>query len=114
MPARSVNCASSGLEALKLAREGTPIDLVISDVVMPKMSAREFADSLMQVCPAVKLLFVSGYGDDAILHAGFSGEKVPFLPKPFTLRELGVKVNELLAGRKRRRRYGSSGASSAG
>jgi PAS domain S-box-containing protein len=109
----SVNCASSGLEALKLAREGTPIDLVISDVVMPKMSAREFADSLMQVRPAVKLLFVSGYGHDVVLHAGFS-ENMPFLPKPFTMTELGAKVNELLAGRKRRRRYGSSGASSAG
>jgi CheY-like chemotaxis protein len=110
----SVNCASSGLEALKLAREGAPIDLVISDVVMPKMSAREFRDSLMQVRPAVKLLFVSGYGDDAVLHAGLSRENVPFLPKPFTMRELGVKVNELLAGRKRRRRYESSRANSAG
>lgn len=110
----SVNCAGSGPEALKLVREGTPIDLVISDVVMPKMSAREFADSLMQVRPAVKLLFVSGYGDDVVLHAGFSDQNVPFLPKPFTLRELGVKVNELLDGPKRRRRYESSRANSAG
>src|SRR5262249_35169339 len=62
----SVICASSGPEALKLAREAGPIDLVISDVVMPKMNGREFADCLLRARPQVKVLVVSGYADDVV------------------------------------------------
>jgi two-component system, cell cycle sensor histidine kinase and response regulator CckA len=93
----SVICASSGPEALKLAREAGPIDLVISDVVMPKMNGREFADSLLRVRPNTKMLFVSGYADDVILHTGLSMKAMPFLQKPYSLKQLGSKVNELLA-----------------
>jgi CheY-like chemotaxis protein len=110
----SVICASSGPEALKLAREAGPIDLVISDVVMPKMNGREFADSLLQVRPAIKLLFVSGYADDVVLHTGLSTKAMPFLQKPFSLVELGAKVNELMAASNRQTSYESSRASSAG
>lgn len=93
----SVICASSGPEALKLAREAGPIDLVISDVVMPKMNGREFADCLLRVRPNTKLLFVSGYADDVVLHTGLSMKAMPFLQKPYSLKQLGSKVNELLA-----------------
>jgi two-component system, cell cycle sensor histidine kinase and response regulator CckA len=93
----SVTCASSGPEALKLAREAGPIDLVISDVVMPKMNGREFADRFLRVRPNTKLLFVSGYADDVVLHTGLSTQAMPFLQKPFSLKELGSKVNELLS-----------------
>src|SRR5215472_10417909 len=110
----SVICASSGPEALKLAREAGPIDLVITDVVMPKMNGREFADSLIQVRPAIKLLFVSGYADDVVLHTGLSREATPFLQKPFSLKQLGAKVNEILSVPARKNGYGSSRASSAG
>lgn len=92
----SVICASSGPEALKLAREAGPIDLVISDVVMPKMNGREFADCLLRVRPNTKLLFVSGYADDVVLHTGLSTQAMPFLQKPFSLKQLGSKVSELL------------------
>lgn len=95
----SVICASSGPEALKLAREAGPIDLVISDVVMPKMNGREFADCLLRVRPNTKLLFVSGYADDVVLHTGLSTQAMPFLQKPFSLKQLGSKVNELLSVR---------------
>ncbi len=110
----SVICASSGPEALKLAREAGPIDLVISDVVMPKMNGREFAESLMQVRPAIQLLFVSGYADDVVLHTGLSTEATPFLQKPFSLRQLGAKVGELMSARSGQKGYESSRASSAG
>jgi two-component system cell cycle sensor histidine kinase/response regulator CckA len=93
----SVICASSGPEALQLARQAGPIDLVISDVVMPKMNGREFADRLLRVRPNTKLLFVSGYADDVVLHTGLSTQAMPFLQKPFSLKELGSKVNELLS-----------------
>src|SRR5262249_29035804 len=93
----SVIFASSGTEALKLALEDGPIDLVISDVVMPKMNGREFADCLLRSRPQIKLLFVSGYADDVVLHAGLPVEATPFLQKPFSLRQLGAKVQELLS-----------------
>jgi CheY-like chemotaxis protein len=92
----SVICASSGPDALQLARDAGPIDLVISDVVMPKMNGREFADNLRGVRPETKLLFVSGYADDVVLHAGLSAQNMPFLQKPFSLKELGTKVSEIL------------------
>jgi two-component system, cell cycle sensor histidine kinase and response regulator CckA len=92
----SVICASSGPDALRLARDAGAIDLVISDVVMPKMNGREFADSLLSGHPETKLLFVSGYADDVVLQAGLSSQGIPFLQKPFSLRELGSKVSEML------------------
>jgi two-component system cell cycle sensor histidine kinase/response regulator CckA len=93
----SVLCASSGPEALKLASETGTIDLVISDVVMPKMNGREFADCLLRVRPDTKVLFVSGYADDVVLHTGLT-RGLPFLQKPFSLKQLGTKVHELLSG----------------
>lgn len=93
----SVICAASGPEALKLAREAGPIDLVISDVVMPRMNGREFADHLLRDLPNTKVLFVSGYADNEVLHNGNASEPVPFLQKPFSLKQLGSKVSELLS-----------------
>lgn len=93
----SVICAGSGTEALEMVREAGPIDLVISDVVMPKMNGREFADHLLQVRPDTKLLFVSGYADDVVLQTGVSINGRPFLQKPYSLKQLGNVVHELLA-----------------
>ena len=93
----SVICAGSGIEALEILSNGHSIDLVISDVVMPKMSGREFADRLQALRPSTKVLFISGYTDDVILQAGISASGTPFLQKPFTLRQLATKVQELLS-----------------
>jgi CheY-like chemotaxis protein len=90
-------CAGSGTEALAIAAEAEKIDLVISDVVMPKMSGREFADRLLELRPETKVLFVSGYADDVVLRTGISLQGTPFLQKPFSLRQLGSTVNDLLA-----------------
>jgi two-component system, cell cycle sensor histidine kinase and response regulator CckA len=76
------------------------IDLVITDVVMPRMSGREFVDRLLELRPETKLLFVSGYADDVVLQSGISMNGTPFLQKPYSLHQLGRKVNELLAHRK--------------
>jgi len=92
----SVLSAGNGLEGLHIARETGAIDLVISDVVMPKMSGREFTERLRQLCPDTKILFVSGYADDVILRTGISLNGTPFLQKPFSLRQLGSVVNDLL------------------
>jgi CheY-like chemotaxis protein len=93
----SVITASNGAEALRLACDAGGIDLVISDVVMPKMSGREFTDRLLRVHPNTKVLFVSGYADDVVLQAGLPANGVPFLQKPYSLHQLGSKVQELLA-----------------
>ena len=97
----TVFCAGSGPEALQFASQKDNIDLVISDVVMPKMNGREFADRLLQVRPNTKLLFISGYADDVVLQAGISTSGVPFLQKPFSLRQLGSKVHEMLSAEMR-------------
>jgi len=100
----SVICASSGPDALQLVRDAGPIDLVISDVVMPKMNGREFADNLQSLRPETKLLFVSGYADDVVR---LSTQKTPFLQKPFSLKELGVKVSEIMVAHSDPRRLRS-------
>ena len=108
----SVICASSGPDALQLVRDAGPIDLVISDVVMPKMNGREFADNLQSLRPETKLLFVSGYADDVVR---LSAQKMPFLQKPFSLKELGAKVSEIMVAHSdpRRLRPGIANASPA-
>jgi PAS domain S-box-containing protein len=92
-----VTCAGSGPEALQFAAKYPNLHLVISDVVMPKMSGREFADRLLQLRPNTKLLYVSGYADDVVLHSGVSMQGMTFLQKPYSLRQLAVKVQSLLA-----------------
>jgi PAS domain S-box-containing protein len=93
----TVTCASCGPEALQLVAKNNRIDLVISDVVMPKMSGREFADRLLQIRPITKLLYVSGYADDVVLQTGVPMQGMVFLQKPYSLRQLAVKVQSLLS-----------------
>jgi len=93
----SVTCASSGPGALDLLSSAGPIDLVITDVVMPKMSGREFANQLMQIRPNTRLLYVSGYADDVVLQNGISKEGMFFLQKPYSLKQLARKVQTLMA-----------------
>jgi PAS domain S-box-containing protein len=93
----SVTCASSGPGALDLLDAAGQIDLVITDVVMPKMSGREFADQLLQARPNTRLLYVSGYTDDIVLQNGISKEGMFFLQKPYSLKQLAGKVQALMA-----------------
>jgi CheY-like chemotaxis protein len=90
-------CASSGPEALQLAAAADQIDLVISDVVMPKMSGREFADQLLQIRPNTKLLYVSGYADDVVLQNGVSMHGMLYLQKPYSLKQLASKVQTIIS-----------------
>jgi CheY-like chemotaxis protein len=89
--------AADGGEALRIGREhGGPIHLLVTDVVMPQMGGRELADHLKAGRRETKVLYVSGYTDDAILHQGVSETGTAFLPKPFTAAELAHKVREVL------------------
>jgi len=93
--------AANGDRALAtLAAYGIDFDLVLTDVVMPGMGGRELADRLTAARPGVKVLFMSGYTDDAILRNGVAQDAAHFLPKPFAPADLTRKVREVLdAGR---------------
>jgi PAS domain S-box-containing protein len=90
--------ASNGQHALNVAREhkGAPISLVVTDVIMPHMSGKVMAEWLKSSYPDIKVLFTSGYTDDAIAHQGMLDTGVAFLPKPYTPSTLARKVREML------------------
>jgi PAS domain S-box-containing protein len=93
----AVTCAGGGPEALEMLHTAGSIDLVITDVVMPKMSGREFAEQLLQLRPNTRLLYVSGYPDDVVLQKGISMHGMLYLQKPYSLKELAGKVQTLMA-----------------
>jgi signal transduction histidine kinase len=90
--------ASNGQEALHTARDhkGSPIRLVVTDVIMPQMGGKVMAEWLKTADPDLKVLFTSGYTDDAITHHGVLEAGVQFLPKPYTPATLVLKVREML------------------
>jgi signal transduction histidine kinase len=89
--------AENGAEALEvLARGGNPIDLVLTDVVMPLVNGRELGERLSVERPGLRVLFMSGYTDDDIVRRGLLRPGSPFLQKPFMPGDLSRKVREVL------------------
>lgn len=89
--------ASGGEEAINLCRDhAEPIDLLITDVVMPKISGKEVADKLRTIHPETKVLFMSGYTDEAIVHHGIVDSNIAFIQKPFSEQALAQKVRDVL------------------
>jgi PAS domain S-box-containing protein len=92
--------ANRGRKALELV-ESHPgeIDLLLTDLIMPEMSGRQVAEAVVVLLPGIKVLYMSGYTDDAVVRHGLATETVAFLQKPFTSTSLGAKVREVLDAR---------------
>jgi two-component system, cell cycle sensor histidine kinase and response regulator CckA len=93
----STHLASEGESAILLFEEmKSVIDLVILDVVMPKMNGKEVFERIQRIDPSVKAIFVSGYTGDVVIDKGVEQEKVDFLQKPLSAERLYAKVREVL------------------
>ena len=89
--------AADGIEALALAGAFVgPIDALLTDVLMPGLDGRQLAEALAHRRPGLRVLFVSGHTNDAVLRRGVQDDRVAFLHKPFTPRELAAKLREVL------------------
>jgi two-component system cell cycle sensor histidine kinase/response regulator CckA len=89
--------AGNGVEAMEvLTRHGGKIDLVVSDVVMPEMDGPTLAKKLRESNPSIRIIFVSGYAEDAFEKNLPPETKFSFLPKPFTLKQLVAAVKEAM------------------
>ena len=74
------------------------MQLVLTDVVMPQMSGQELARRVSERSPATRILFMSGYTENAIVHHGILDVGVDLLPKPFGSRDLLRRIREVLNG----------------
>jgi YesN/AraC family two-component response regulator len=88
--------AKDGVEGIEVCENHRgPIHLLLTDVVMPRVGGRELAERAAVLRPEMKVLFMSGYTEDAVLHDIVEKERRPFLHKPFTLEELARSVRAL-------------------
>ena len=89
--------ASDGIEALKIYKNSSEkIALLITDIVMPRMSGRELAEKILQANPNMRVLFSSGYTDDKFMMRGTEDKFMDYINKPFTSETLAHKVRQLL------------------
>jgi CheY-like chemotaxis protein len=89
--------AEDGHTALELAAmHAGPIDVLLTDVVMPGIGGRELAERVVQIRPGIKILYMTGYTDRAIVHHGILETDAVLLQKPFTLATLASKLREIL------------------
>jgi CheY-like chemotaxis protein len=91
-----VLAAQDGEHAVEIAESPGPIHLLLADVVLPRMNGREIATRLCERRPELRVLYMSGYAADVIVHQGILDEGVSFIPKPLMFDALARKVREVL------------------
>jgi PAS domain S-box-containing protein len=89
--------AANGTEALAIVHTGHPFDLLFTDVIMPGMNGRQLADEILKVRPELKVLFTSGYTENAIIHHGRLDEGVLLLAKPYRKSDMAIMIRKALA-----------------
>jgi two-component system cell cycle sensor histidine kinase/response regulator CckA len=93
----SVLEAGNGTEAITFTENSeTPIDLIITDVVMPGMDGPKMINEVKKLAPQMKVIFISGYAEDSFRQKLDSEENIHFLQKPFSLKDLATKVKDIL------------------
>ena len=90
--------AANATEALALVNTGHAFDLLFTDVIMPGMNGRQLADEISKVRPGLKVLFTSGYTENAIIHHGRLDEGVLLLAKPYRKSDMAIMIRKALAG----------------
>jgi hypothetical protein len=90
--------ASGGEEALALARRGdVPIDLLLTDIVMPGLTGVELADRLERERPDMRILFMTGYAEEVVVNEGILGKHRECIGKPFTRKQITTRVRKILS-----------------
>jgi CheY-like chemotaxis protein len=94
----TVIAASTGAQAVTAAAERRgPIDVILTDVILPDGSGRQAARQILAMIPTVRVLYMSGYTDDAIVHHGVLEQGLAFIQKPFTADEVVRKIRDVLS-----------------
>lgn len=83
--------------AISVLKSPTPIHLMISDVGLPGMNGRQLAEVARDARPALAILFITGYAENAAIRAGFLGSNMQMISKPFALDVLAAKIGEMMA-----------------
>ncbi|MBT1514942.1 PAS domain S-box protein [Bradyrhizobium sp. SRL28] len=89
--------AANATEALVLVQTGHAFDLLFTDVIMPGMNGRQLADEILKVRPSLRVLFTSGYTENAIIHHGRLDEGVLLLAKPYRKSDMAIMIRKALA-----------------
>jgi PAS domain S-box-containing protein len=90
--------AANAVEALAIVNGGHEFDLLFTDVIMPGLNGRQLSDEILKVRPALKVLFTSGYTENAIIHHGRLDEGVLLLAKPYRKSDMAIMIRKALAG----------------
>ena len=89
--------AANPTEALAVVASGHTFDLLFTDVIMPGMNGRQLADEILKVRPGLRVLFTSGYTENAIIHHGRLDEGVLLLAKPYRKSDMAIMIRKALA-----------------
>lgn len=103
----TVLVAGNAKEALVQLESDATVDLLLTDIVMPEMNGRRLADAASKLRPELKVIFMTGFTKNAVVHNGVLDPGVNFLAKPFSLEELSTKIREVLETRRGEATLGS-------